>query len=245
MHDSLPAGRLRLPLYVLATIGITVLIAVIVAGLSWMAYREAQTILLDASAETTRRFTEATVQRLQTLLGPERSQMAVMAYSNFAEAAGIEQRLDELPMVVEALDRNPNTDALFVAYPDGEFILFRKLPDGPVRRLFNAPAAAAVLVQSQTLRPDRSMAGEYRFFDADLRLIEARPVAEYRYDPRSRPWYQLAAAQTGIVITEPYVFFTTQAVGATVARKSPDGRMLVGLDVTLEKVSGFLKVVRT
>ncbi len=245
MHDSLPAGRLRLPLYVLATIGITVLIAVIVAGLSWMAYREAQTILLDASAETTRRFTEATVQRLQTLLGPERSQMAVMAYSNFAEAAGIEQRLDELPMVVEALDRNPNTDALFVAYPDGEFILFRKLPDGPVRRLFNAPAAAAVLVQSQTLRPDRSMAGEYRFFDADLRLIEARPVAEYRYDPRSRPWYQLAAAQTGIVITEPYVFFTTQAVGATVARKSPDGRMIVGLDVTLEKVSGFLKVFRT
>ena len=33
MQDSLPAGRLRLPLYMLATIGIAVLIAVIVAGL--------------------------------------------------------------------------------------------------------------------------------------------------------------------------------------------------------------------
>ncbi len=243
--NSLPAGRLRLPLYVLATIGITFLIAVIVAGLSWMAYREAQTILLDASAETTRRFTEATVQRLETYLGPERSQMAVMAYSNFATAAGIEQRLDELPMVVEALDRNPNTDALFVAYPNGEFILFRRLRDGPARRMFNAPAAATVLVQSQTLRADDSMAGEYRFFDTGLKLLETRSVADYRYDPRDRPWYRLAEEQAGIVFTEPYVFFTTHAIGATIARKSPDGRMIVGLDVTLEKVTDFLQAFRT
>ena len=115
MQDQIPVRRLRLPLYVLAALGVTVLITVIVGGFASLTYRDAQAILLDASTETTRRFTEATVQRLQTHPGPERSQMAVMAYSNFGTAAGIDQRLKELPMVVEALDRNPNTDALFVA----------------------------------------------------------------------------------------------------------------------------------
>jgi HD-GYP domain-containing protein (c-di-GMP phosphodiesterase class II) len=245
VQDQIPVRRLRLPLYVLAALGVTVLITVIVGGFASLTYRDAQAILLDASTETTRRFTEATVQRLQTYLGPERSQMAVMAYSNFGTAAGIDQRLKELPMVVEALDRNPNTDALFVAYPNGEFILFRRLRDDAARQKFNAPARAEILVQSETLGADGTMAGEYRFFDIDLRLIETRPVADYRYDPRERAWYRLADRQAGITISEPYVFFTTRSIGVTVARKSPDGRMIVGLDVTLEKVGDYLDAFRT
>ena len=148
-------------------------------------------------------------------------------------------------MVVEALDRNPNTDALFVAYPNGEFILFRRLRDDAARQKFNAPARAEILVQSETLGADGTMAGEYRFFDIDLRLIETRPVADYRYDPRERAWYRLADRQAGITISEPYVFFTTRSIGVTVARKSPDGRMIVGLDVTLEKVGDYLDAFRT
>lgn len=41
------------------------------------------------------------------------------------------------------------------------------------------------------------------------------------YDPRVRPWYQMALSQNGLVWTDPYVFFTSRQPGVTTAdRKS-------------------------
>ena len=55
----------------------------------------------------------------------------------------------------------------------------------------------------------------------------------YRYDPRSRPWYALAAERNTQVLTAPYLFFTTQEVGVTLSQPSEDGRAVIGLDVAL------------
>ena len=46
----------------------------------------------------------------------------------------------------------------------------------------------------------------------------------YRYDPRSRPWYALAAERNTQVLTAPYLFFTTQEVGVTLTRIFPPPR---------------------
>ena len=50
---------------------------------------------------------------------------------------------------------------------------------------------------------------------------ELRP--DYRFDPRTRGWYQQALATAAPVRTSPYVFFTTREVGTTVAQRSVDG----------------------
>ena len=48
----------------------------------------------------------------------------------------------------------------------------------------------------------------------------------------------------GAILTEPYPFFTTQEIGATMARRSPDGKAVVGLDVTMRSIADALKDLR-
>ena len=49
-------------------------------------------------------------------------------------------------------------------------------------------------------------------------LHQSRPG--YVFDPRTRPWFQLARGNDRPVLTEPYVFFTTREVGTTLAREA-------------------------
>ncbi|WVM93917.1 hypothetical protein ULG90_09390 [Halopseudomonas pachastrellae] len=74
--------------------------------------------------------------------------------------------------------------------------------------VFSYRRAPNFLVQSVE-RDAEQMLGRWLFYDAALHQIGSRPVPEYQYDPRTRPWYQLAQTSEGVVLTEPYLFFTT------------------------------------
>src|SRR5690606_29267496 len=67
----------------------------------------------------------------------------------------------------------------------------------------------------------------------DLHLIDTSVRPEYRYDPRSRPWYSDAKEKNSQVLTAPYVFFTTQEVGITLSQPAEEGNAVIGLDVAL------------
>jgi adenylate cyclase len=64
------------------------------------------------------------------------------------------------------------------------------------------------------------------------------------YDPRQRPWYQLATADRGLVWTEPYPF-ASRGVGITAALMLPASnglqpRGVFGMDFPLDRVSASL-----
>ena len=65
-----------------------------------------------------------------------------------------------------------------------------------------------------------------------------------RYDPRQRPWYQKAFAQRRIVWTDPYVFFTSQKPGITIAGPAYDAagtlKGIVGVDIEIDQLSVFI-----
>ncbi len=64
------------------------------------------------------------------------------------------------------------------------------------------------------------------------------------YDPRERPWYRLARASEAPIWTDPYVFFTSQRPGITVATtlRTPAGADagVMGVDVEITSLSGFI-----
>lgn len=239
------ARGFKVPLHLLGALGITVLLTWAVAVFAWQGYRGSQDMLLSASAETGRYIREAISEKVQRVLAPARNHLTLLAHSRLSTADSLARRLDELPLIFDALSEDVISDALYAAYPNGEFILFRKLRDSSIRADLAAPAGAAMLVQSVSQDAVGAMSGEFRFFDADRKLLETRFMPAYQFDPRSRPWYQLASKQKGIVFTEPYVFFTTKSVGATMARQSADGAIIVGIDLTLASIAAELSGLRT
>jgi HD-GYP domain-containing protein (c-di-GMP phosphodiesterase class II)/HAMP domain-containing protein len=233
----------EVPLHLLGAVGVTLLLILVVATFAWHTYRGTQAILLQTSDETTRYIRDTLSEKVQRVLMPARNQITLLAHSGFSNADTLARRLDEMPMVLDALNENPITDAIYVGYPNGEFILFRPLRDDAVRQQVKAPPKATLLVQSMTQDAVGTMLGEFRYFDADRKLLDARFMPNYTFDPRTRPWFQSAFKQQGTILTEPYLFFTTRSVGLTLASKSTDGAVIVALDLTISSLADAFKEI--
>ncbi|HJU49869.1 MAG TPA: methyl-accepting chemotaxis protein, partial [Pseudogulbenkiania sp.] len=85
------------------------------------------------------------------------------------------------------------------------------------------------------------------YADKSMRYHLADKQPADGYDPTARPWYQLASAQKGVVITAPYVFSSTQKLGVTVASPILHGAEqlgVVGGDITLDGLTSVVKAIK-
>jgi two-component system, cell cycle sensor histidine kinase and response regulator CckA len=68
------------------------------------------------------------------------------------------------------------------------------------------------------------------------------------FDPRKRPWYVRALARDSIVWTDPYVFFSSQKPGITIAGPIYDSpgqlKAIVGVDIEIDQLSLFISKLR-
>ncbi|RZJ50436.1 MAG: HAMP domain-containing protein, partial [Acidovorax sp.] len=173
-------------------------------------------------------------ERVHRIVDPADATIRLLAFDPIAAAASLPARLLRLPVLASLLEQNKLLSAVFIGYPDGQFLLLRPIRNAALRARLEAPAEAAYLLQSMAReRGGASTVGRWSYYDAKLRLIDSAVRPEYRYDPRSRPWYTDAALQKAQVLTAPYVFFTTQEVGVTLSQPTDDGRAVLGLDVAL------------
>ncbi|MEZ5833704.1 MAG: HD domain-containing phosphohydrolase [Dongiaceae bacterium] len=234
----------RVPLHMLAAFCIAILLVVIVTVLGRQTYRGAQEILRTTAYDQTRYIQDALSEKVQGLLNPAQDHLSLLAFSDLSQADTLARRLAELPDIQDSLKRNKLIDASFVGYPNGEFILFRPLRSDRDRAPFDAPANAALLVQSITQDAAGIMLGTYEFFDDTGHLIDSVFKPGYVFDPRSRPWYESVRESGSIILTDPYPFFTTQSVGATLAGPSVDGTAVVGIDIELQSIASALADLR-
>ncbi|NNF98585.1 MAG: PAS domain S-box protein [Desulfobacteraceae bacterium] len=90
--------------------------------------------------------------------------------------------------------------------------------------------------------PDRSVQLIWR--DENGREIMSEVDDQDSYDPRLRPWYQKAVSEKRIVWTDPYIFYTSQKPGITIAGPVFDagGKLkgVVGVDIEIDQLSTFL-----
>ncbi|WP_191602724.1 HD domain-containing phosphohydrolase [Marinomonas algicola] len=153
----------------------------------------------------------------------------------------LEQRLDRLPVLFTVLKSLPILSSVYVGYENGDFFLLRHLKPKAKSQL-NAPSRASFLLQSIENNTGHSTAEpNWLFYDENLVLIETRHPKDYQYDPRLRPWFQKAQRSEDIVVTTPYVFFTTQEAGITVALKNNKTRSVVGLDASIKDFSSIMQ----
>lgn len=165
---------------------------------------------------------------------------ALLAKQQLMNATSLQQRLHSLPWLTTALEANANANAMYMGYASGDFFMLRPWRGDPkLQARFTPPADTAWMVQSIQVQNGKPL-GEYLFFDATLRLLEQRSQADYRYDPRTRHWYQQALAQDGLIVQPPYVFASSGEVGSTFATRSDNHQAVAGVDVTLRSLNQLL-----
>lgn len=234
---------IHVPLNVAVTIAVTALVACIVGALSYSAYRGAQHSLATATDEAITQAASLLDERIGRIFEPADNQLRLLSHSDMTRATTLEQRLALQALAREVLRGNPIVQAVYAGYPDGDFVLFRPLHYEGLAARFAAPTGADLLVQTITAA-NAGPAGEYRFYAPDGSLLEHRALPDYRFDPRTRPWFEAASVTSETVLTEPYLFFTTRVPGVTLARRAADGAAVVGLDAEFASLASQIDGLR-
>lgn len=78
----------------------------------------------------------------------------------------------------------------------------------------------------------------------DFSIAQTQEDPADPYDPRVRPWYVKSKAERGTIWTDPYIFFTSQQPGITLAapvlKDDHSVRGAVGVDIEISMISDFL-----
>lgn len=126
----------------------------------------------------------------------------LLATTLLTQSRTLRQRLEQLPILTQMLQDHGGFSQAYVGYGDGQSILVGRLTPGSLLMpSLNPPANAAYLVRSVAEVAPGRLEGRFLFFDLALQQLEDRPMPDYKFDPRGRPWFRRAieyiASETG------------------------------------------------
>ncbi|MCP5426538.1 MAG: hypothetical protein H6970_15945 [Gammaproteobacteria bacterium] len=238
-----PRRGWRYPLHIHIAWLCTLLILLLGLLLGWHSYRQLSQVIVSATDDVFERIGRESLLNIQRLQNPIEILTELLAFQQLQDASTLDERLDNLPYLREALNYTPTLSALYIGYADGDFFLIRPLREnGATGDAFGAPPRTAYVVQSVERQIDGGAQARFLFFDARLqRLGEvARPDFAH-FDPRVRSWYRAAIqADDHLARTDPYVFYTTRQPGLTFSRRTGNGKGVAGADLTLADLSTVL-----
>lgn len=229
----------RFSLALLIALAITTGMITLTSILVIQGYRGMESAKLAATAKSVDELVMSVNDRIKTLTDPPITSLLLLRDSALLHADTMEERIRRLPVLADVLRINTIVDAAYVGYPTGEFLLLRRV-ETKANGLFSPPQSSRFMLQSTTRNEKGQRVAELRFYDDRLRLMETRLNPDTSYDPRSRDWYTEASQVDDIILTAPYVFFTTREVGFTLAHRGNRTPAVVGLDVTISALNNQL-----
>jgi len=190
------------------------------------------------------------VQRVSRELGgvfaaetrPIESAVVVLSETSMATGKRHEERMAQISSMAAALKNNPSSTSVYIGTGNGSFSMLRKLNTPADRKTFLPPEGAQYLLQSVN-RDQGPAVGRFYFYDASLNLVSTVEKPDYQFDPRTRPWYQLASntdSAEKVIETAPYVFASNQKIGITFAARNASRTGVVGMDITLGSLSRLI-----
>ncbi|HQR59502.1 MAG TPA: GAF domain-containing protein, partial [Azonexus sp.] len=231
----------RFPLHVHISTLFIVLILLVGGVIGGLGYRISSEILETTANELNTRIGRETVGEFSNIIGPAEMATRLLSYDGITQARSLEERLLNLGFMREALNNSSALTSLYVGYGNGDFFMVRRIWDETDGKVFDAPEKSAFMVQSIDHQGEE-LRGRYIFLDAQLMVLRSddRPDYATSFDPRTRGWYKAAMSAGGQVKTPPYLFFTGQKVGTTIANRANRADAVVGADIRLETLSHTL-----
>lgn len=237
LNTAVPRER-RFPLHVHISVLFTLLLLFTGVVLGLFNYQQTSRLIFSSSSTLFERIQHDVQRDLDNTYRPIRNLLSLLALQPATKADTLDERLEMLPLFVQALRDNPKLASIYLGYEDGDFFMVRPLRSDMLKQRFDAPDKAAY----QVWAIDRSSAGtdsDYLFYDGSLNQLSRRQKLSEPYDPRQRDWFKRARGDGGQITTAPYLFFSTQEIGTTLARRS-GLTTVIGADLTLDDLSATL-----
>lgn len=227
--------RLYVPLQWMISAAITLSLLALSLTLVTLSYQSTRDTLLSATVSAAENASELLDGQIDQLIQPVESIVAQLQYDPLVSAVRFEERLKRVPALAQVLTSNEVVSAVYVGYPDGDFLLLRPINNERARRVLEAPDDAHYLLQSVERRNGETL-GRWAWYDENVRLSSIVIRPDYSFDPRNRPWFIEADGNDQRILTNPYVFYTTGEIGISLASQSATGAILA-VDASVEDLS--------
>ena len=133
--------------------------------------------------------------------------------------------------LMEAVMIQPHVDLFYFGNESGQFL--------------QAADLGYEIYSKSITRKDGQASTYFQYYDRDLNKTKTTLKEQEQYDPRKRPWYKGAKRTKSTYWSDPYIFFENGKPGITVAApvylKNDELKGVLGVDITLEGLSDFLK----
>ncbi|SEC63229.1 sensor histidine kinase [Rhodobacter sp. 24-YEA-8] len=169
------------------------------------------------------------------------AELAARLAQNQVVASDDQARLEQL--LFQQLQISPQFAGLYFGGEDGHFVMVSRTPDqaGPFR-------TKLITIENGVRRIELIWRRD------DFSVMARRLTPDDPYDPRTRSWFILAKNSLGTVWTDPYIFFSSQQPGITLAapvlrpvkgKRGASGARrsiwgVVGVDIEISRISEFL-----
>ena len=134
----------------------------------------------------------------------------------------------------EHLKASPELSGLYYGDKDGNFVFVNR----------SSSVQEADFRTKVIARENGEGGAALVYRNAKFEKIAARFDESDVYDPRQRPWYKDAINEGKATWTDPYIFYSSQQPGITVAAPvaNQDGSIegVIGIDIEIAAISGFL-----
>lgn len=168
---------------------------------------------IKAAASRTAEFTQSSLTRARESLAMSASLIGEDVISSSDELALERYFLGQIK-------KQRLLSGIFVGRPNGSFLLVKRDRGVGDKDYFTKIV--------RVTNDERTVNIHWR--NKDLKEVDRRIDPDDTFDPRNRTWYKKALAEKGVVSTDPYVFFTSQQPGVTLAASLPGGKGVIGID---------------
>lgn len=196
-----------------------------------------------SSAENLFELTSGTVQdRTVSLLRPAMDFSSVSAFVPGIDTRVVGDGLDHpaREMFTRILRSQPTFYSAYIGFNDGSFFMVINADQNNlIVDAHEAPAETDIIIRTITGQSDQRVQ-TWTFIGPDGAVLQSRSEGDVTYDPRKRPWYEGAFRFEEAVLSEPYVFNSLQKPGITASHVIPGNAGVIGIDLTISKLTSFV-----
>ena len=231
----------RYPLHIQISTLFIVLILLISGIVGILGNQASRRILETTANQLNTRISEDLKSEFRSLIQPASMATRLLAQTNLAQASTLAERMASFNFMRSALHDSQAITAIYVGYENGDFFFTRRFWNDADRKLFDAPAEAAYLIQSIEHR-DGQADSQFIYLDQNAHVVRQDSLPDYAksYDPRTRDWYTSATQPDKVNYSPPYLFFSSQMVGSTISVRAPLGNAVTGVDIRLATLAQSL-----
>ncbi len=217
------------PLLALGFAGIQFLAVMLVV---FSSYLSSEAALIGHAREILRDVATNTIEHSRGFLSPARGAAVLAARLAQSDVVASDDPTELEKLLFQQLQLVPQVSGIFFGTEQGEFYY--------VMRDEKTGLTRSKLVTF----PEGERRTELIWRETNFEITSREMDPQDRYDPRIRPWYTQTQAEMRSVWTDPYIFFTSQRPGITLAApvSRPDGSLVgvMGVDIEISSISDFL-----